>query len=84
MPPTKRAQILMKTGEYSQLKKIAREKKVSVGELIRRAVRERYLLEPPVDRRKIVEDICSMNLPIRGDWEDLEKEIEDAHIVDLP
>lgn len=79
----KRTQILMEPKEYQQLESIARQEKVSVAELIRKAVRERYL-RPEVNRAEIIDRILSMELPITEDWEVLEREIEDAHIHDLP
>jgi hypothetical protein len=82
MPVTRRAQILMDPEEYRRLEVIARHKQVAVAELIRRAVREKYLLEQQ-DRRRLVEEICGMELPV-GDWEDMEAEIEDAHTAGLP
>ena len=81
MAATRRAQILMEPAEYRRLEDIARRRKISVAELIRGAVREKYLL--PRDRRiAIAEEIAGMKAPI-GDWGDVEKEIEDAHCADL-
>lgn len=79
---TKRAQILMPPEEYAQLEALALQQRVSVAELIRRAVRERYLLGAR-DRRRLVDEICAMSVPL-PDWEELEAEIEDARAADLP
>ena len=36
-------------------------------------------------RKEIAEEICNMNLPIDwGDWENIEREIEEAHDIPLP
>ena len=82
MPHTKRAQVLMDPAEYRKLEKIARQKGVSVAELIRVTVRERYLLTDD-RRREAVEDILAMSIPAE-DWGKTEEEIEEAHVADLP
>ena len=81
MAASRRAQILMEPGEYRRLEAIAGRRKVSVAELIRRAVREKYLL-PREHRAAIADEIAGMTLPI-GDWRKVEREIEDAHGDDL-
>ncbi len=63
--------------EYARLESIARQRKVSVGELIRAAVREKYLVSAP-DARRAVAEIGAMNLPI-GDWAAIERELSEAH-----
>jgi hypothetical protein len=77
MARTKRAQILMEPAEYRQLEVLAAREGVSVAELVREAVRERYLDAPP---RKIeaAARITAMALPVVA-WEDIDQEIEDAH-----
>jgi predicted DNA-binding ribbon-helix-helix protein len=82
MTVSKRAQILMEPEEYQRLEEIARQKKVSVAELIRTAVRERYL-GGGARRRAGVESICSMSLPVIP-WAEAEAEIAEAHGDDLP
>jgi hypothetical protein len=75
MAATRRAQILMEPDEYVKLESLARSEKVSVAELIRRAIRRCYFL-PPADRTSLVSEICSMDLPL-GDWS--EQDITDGH-----
>lgn len=77
MARTRRAQILMEPEEYRRLEEIARSRKVSVGKLIRQAVQSAYPVARE-DRRSIVEDICSMSVPL-PDWETMEEEITEAH-----
>jgi hypothetical protein len=77
MVASRRAQILMDPKEYAQLEKLARRRHVSVAELIRRAVRQRYLGRSE-DRRKAVERICGMEVHLE-DWPTLESEIAEAH-----
>ena len=47
MSATRRAQLLMDPAEFRRLRAIARERKTSVAELIRSAVREAYLAPEP-------------------------------------
>jgi hypothetical protein len=82
MTATKRAQILMEPEEYRRLERIARQQNASVAELIRTAVRERYL-GGTADRRAAVRAICSMNLPVIS-WTEAEAEVEGAHADVLP
>ena len=77
MATTRRAQILMEPEEYQRLEEIARGRGVSVAELIRRAVRERYL-GPSGNRKQAAELICSADLEIE-EWDVIEAEIEEAH-----
>jgi len=82
MTATKRAQILMEPEDYRRLEEIARQRNASVAELIRVAVRERYL-GVGAERRRTVESICSMDLPVMA-WSDVEAEIAEAHGDVLP
>lgn len=82
MTASKRAQILMEPEDYQRLEEIARQKKASVAELIRTAVRERYL-GGGTGRRTLVESICSMSLPVIP-WDEAEAEIAEAHGDVLP
>jgi hypothetical protein len=82
MTASKRAQILMEPEDYRRLEEIARQKNASVAELIRIAVRERYL-GGGAERRAGVESICSMNLPVIP-WPEAEAEIAEAHGDVLP
>jgi hypothetical protein len=76
MAATKRAQVLMEPAEYARLAEMARQGQVSVAELIRSAVRERYLAAPL--RRRAAEEILSISVRI-GRWELVEKQIAEAH-----
>jgi hypothetical protein len=82
MTATKRAQILMEPEDYRRLEEIARLRNASVAELIRVAVRERYL-GGSAEHRQTVESICSMDLPVLS-WSDVEEEIGEAHSDVLP
>jgi len=77
MARTKRAQILMEPDEYQRLEEIASVRGCSVAQLIRLAVKERYLVSVN-DRLAAVEALVSMELPI-GDWDQLKAELEEKH-----
>lgn len=77
MAQTKRAQVLMEPDEYAQLEEIARQMGTSVGELFRASVRRCYLSRPS-DRLSFVEDLAAMEVQL-PDWEELEREIAEAH-----
>jgi hypothetical protein len=77
MAATRRTQLLMDPEEFRQLRALAKRRKTSVAELIRRAVRESYL-KVPADRRPVVEAILNLHLP-SIDWRQAKKEIEAAH-----
>lgn len=82
MAATKRAQILMEPTEYERLEEIARLRHVSVGQLIRLALRKEYLGAP---RRPsgIVDAIAASDLPV-DDWDVLEKELLEGYDARLP
>ena len=77
MAATRRTQLLMEPEEFRKLRALARRKKTSVAELIRRAVRESYL-KAPEDRKLLVDSILALKLP-NIDWRKAKKEIEAAH-----
>lgn len=82
MARTKRAQVLMEPEEYERLEAIAAERGVAVAELIRSAVRERYLLSKE-ERRRCVEEIFGLDLPVI-EWDEAEGEALASHRDDLP
>ncbi len=77
MTATKRAQIMMEPDDYRRLEEIARRREVSVAELIRTAVRDRYLGGGDASREAVA-TICSMGLPVT-EWAVAEAEIAEAH-----
>ena len=78
---TKRTQILMAPQEYEQLRKIARSRRLSVAELIRQAVQERYL-GLGQHRTVLLEQMFAMNIPV-DDWSNLDAEVATAHSDDF-
>ena len=81
MGATRRTQLLMEPEDFRRLQAEARQRKTSVAELIRSAVRDAYLSSAP-NRRPLVEAILQMNLPVM-DWDHIRQEIEEAH-ADVP
>lgn len=83
MPFTERTQLLMDPAELKELRRIAKRRRVSVGSLIRDAVREKYLGDDEERRRLAAESIVSMNIGPLPDWPELKEEL-DARYDDVP
>jgi predicted DNA-binding ribbon-helix-helix protein len=74
MPEAKvKATVKFDRGVYEQLRRIARARKCAVGDLIRITVVERYGLYSRAQRRKAVEEIAALRLPV-GSWQEMERE----------
>ena len=72
-----RTEILLEPEEHRRLEGIARQHGVSLPDLIRTTLLERY--SPGAGRlQEAVEEICRLEIPL-GDWESLEEEIAEAH-----
>lgn len=74
----KRTQVLLEKEQYKQLEQLAKQKRVSVGALIREAIEKVY----PIGKKgkiQAVEKIAAMNLPV-DDWEKMEKEIVEGAV----
>ena len=61
MAPTRTAQITIEPEEYRRLESLADQMGVSVADLIRTAVRERYP-SPSPSRREIVQEILRLEV----------------------
>ena len=83
MAQARRAQITIDPEEYRQLESLAAQKGTSVADLVRTAVRERYLTRS-TRRREIVQEIFRLQAPIEEDWSTIEEEIARAHDDGLP
>lgn len=79
---TKKTTILFSPDLYTQLKELAAISKISVAQLIRRAVIERYLLSDKKRRLKAVEELVKIGGPV-CDWETMEKEIIAGKMSDI-
>ncbi len=75
MARSKRAQVLMEPEEYALLEQIAADKQVSVAELIRTAVQERYLRLVP-DRKALLQQMLAHSGFDLPDWDELSTDIE--------
>lgn len=74
---TKRTSILFPPDEYELLEEIASKKKKSIGAVIREAVKEKYLIEEKIKKRKKAAcDIADDKEEIYQPWEEIEAEIE--------
>ena len=77
MAATRRTQLLMEPAEFRKLQAMARQRRTSVAELIRSALRQAYPATGP-ERRPVVEAILAMGLPTI-DWKRAKKQIEAGH-----
>lgn len=82
MAQTRHAHILMDPAEYELLEGVARRARVSVAELIRTAVRERYLRRP-VPAESPVSRLAALGLDLPH-WEELERELAEAKDGGIP
>lgn len=77
MAHTRHAHILMEPLEYEQLERLARQRRTSVAELIRRAVRERYLVHPATVGDPVAQ-LAALQLDLPR-WEELARELDEAY-----
>jgi len=81
MKLNKRVHVLMEQRDFERLVRLARQRRSSVGELLRLAALERYL-SVPENLPEVVNDIAAMNLPI-DDWSVLKADIMDSRGTDV-
>ena len=72
-----RTEVQFEPDQYQRLEGIAKQHGVSLGELIRETVLERYT-PTAAKSQQALEEICNLRIPL-GDWESLEEEIAHAH-----
>ena len=70
---TKKTTVLFDPDRYERLRRVAKARGRSVGDLIRESVEARFGLVPGPDRVRAVEAIGAMSLPV-GTWEEMEAE----------
>ena len=63
-PLSHKTTILFSESQFRSLRRIAKEKGRSVGELIRLACEKQYSLEPDSDAVKAVDALSSLSLPV--------------------
>lgn len=73
MELTKKTTILFPPDLHERLTRLAEVHGVSLGELVRRACRERYGLLPEEERLAAVREVGRLSLPV-GEVEDMERE----------
>jgi len=78
MRATRRIHILLNSEEYRRLRDLARQRKTSVGALVRAAVRATYLEPQGDDKKAALEGILRLKLPVMS-WSRARREIEAAH-----
>lgn len=69
----KRAEILFSNGEYEELKREAKRRRVSVGELVREAVRRTYLVPSAERRHQAFERLINGPEIDVGSWDEAKK-----------
>lgn len=72
-----RAEVLLQPDEYRRLAGMAEAQGVSLSDLIRSALVERYAPGDP-QPQEALEEILRLQIPL-PDWETLEDEIAEAH-----
>ena len=79
MPLTKKTIVLFDPDQYNELKVVAKRERTSVGDIIRRAVRDVTLKGASVtERREAAQRLVTGEEEI-GRWEDVEKLIGKGH-----
>lgn len=76
---SKRAQILFTPTEYAKLKDEAEKSKLTIGELVRNAVKQTYFKKVDLQKAQAAKRLTNMNLPV-DTWEKMEEEIEKGAI----
>lgn len=79
---TKRVQVLMEPEDFEGLARVARRKRVSVAELLRRSAAEKYLVRGD-HVHAVVDEIEAMDLPV-DDWASMKHELEEMADDRLP
>lgn len=68
----RRVEVLFDAEKYEKLERIAHIKRQSVAALIRKAVEEEYLQPELAEKRRAVEELLHLNIPV-GTWEEVKE-----------
>jgi len=77
----KKTTLLFEEDVYEKLKEKSRRRKVSIGGLVREAVAAYYGIKNKEEKRKALDRLKSLNLPV-ADYESMEKEIMEGALGD--
>ena len=70
----KKTTVLFPPELYRRLEEVGKAKRISVGELIRRAVKQQYNISETPNRLEAVDRLSKIETPVSG-WEKIEDEI---------
>lgn len=79
---TKKTTILFSPDLYRQLAEIAHTLHVSVAQLVRQAVVDRYILSDKKRRTQAVKELSEVYGPV-SDWKTMEEEVVEGKIQDI-
>lgn len=81
MPLTKKTMVLFDPEQYRELEDIARRERTSVGDIIRRAVRETTLARHNIEEaRAAARELVAADEDM-GSWEEIEKTMTMGHML---
>lgn len=71
---SERLEIRLEPRQLQRLKKEAEEKKLTVGELVREAIDQKYSVTRD-EKVEAAQKLCDLRLPVK-EWSEMKKEIE--------
>ena len=77
---SKKTTILFPPDLFAALEKIAKEKKTSVGDLVRTAVKEQYQINSKASKMAIFDKMMKAEFPV-WEWQEIEKDYEDNYFA---
>lgn len=70
----RRVEVLFDAEQYAKLERVAQAQGQSVGALVRKAVEREYLRPVAEERRRAVEELLQMEIPL-GTWEEVKADL---------
>lgn len=78
MKEPRRLTIALPEAEYKALKELARKTGKTMGAIVREALKQTvFAPRPDKSRMRAVRELASLSVPV-GDWEEIEREIEEG------
>ncbi len=74
MAMRKRVVVFFDARQYEGLERIAHARRESVGSLVREAVEREYLQPDAEERRRLVEELLRLEIPV-GTWEEVKADL---------